>query len=96
MKLTLLKIFSTIIVLLLCVFLSYAINFNILDPFIVGDPCKYDTDHIKISALFDLFYTTSSDTGFHPEPSGLNFGVTILTGLLIGVYTSGKFIWRKG
>jgi hypothetical protein len=93
---------STVMKILLSAFIMFAgllivlfINFAILNSIIIGDEEAYDTSDIKTSWLFDIFYTISSDTGYHPEPSYFNFIFTALIGLILGGIISYKIIWRQ-
>ena len=88
------KIFSTTGVVLLSFITLQMLNHLIIEKFIIGDPCKYDTEKIETGKVFDLFYTISSNTGYHPEPSAFNFYFTTFFSVLIALYISYVFIWK--
>ena len=89
------KIFKTFGILFTCFICFQLLNHSIIENIIIGDPCKYDVDKIKTGKLFDLFYTISSNTGYHPEPSTFNFYFTTILSLLIGICLSSRLIWRN-
>lgn len=62
---------------------TFFINYYILEPMLVPDPCAYHVE--ETSVLFNLFYTMKSSEGFHPLPSVFNFIVTLSLGTLIGL-----------
>lgn len=63
---------------------SLIANFAIVHPILIGDGCDSEELHFFV----DIFYETSSNTGYHPEPNGINFALTVMVGLAIGAYTS--------
>jgi hypothetical protein len=92
---TIFKIFlSGLVSIVICLILFF-INFSILTPVILGDLDKYDTEPIETSIIFDFFYEISSNTGYKPEPSYMNFILTGLVGILIGLVLSKFTIWKK-
>jgi hypothetical protein len=80
---------------LISAFLAFAFNFGFISKQIIGDECKYDVDNVQPSKLFEVFYTISSETGYHPEPSNFNFAFTILIGLSFGFLVSFVFFRTK-
>ena len=78
------KILLTLILFIISFVFTQLLNHEIIERFINGNPCRFDTDNIKTGKIFDLFYTISSNTGFHPEPSFLNFIFTTSCGMVIG------------
>ncbi len=94
MKKKLILLIISIILTTISVFVTFALNFGIITNYVVGDECKYDTRDIETSKLFDSFYTISSETGYHPEPSYFNFVFTFCIGLLIGISVS-LLLYRK-
>lgn len=77
-----------IIFLLIGAFLSLPLNYFFLEIFLIPDPCYYHTH--ETTSLFDLFYSLTSDNGYHPFPTMLNFVVTICVGMI-----SGELVFRK-
>jgi hypothetical protein len=94
-KSVLTKIFGSIFIIVVGALIMLFLNFSVLNSIIIGNEETYDTANIKTSKTFELFYTISSDTGYHPEPSNLNFIITILTGVIVGGLTSYRLIWRQ-
>lgn len=92
-------IFIKLIVSLLLIFvgvaIAYFLNYSILNNIVIGNEEAYDTQHIETGFIFNLFYTISSETGYHPEPSYFNFLLTTLVGVIVGGFMSYKFIWKK-
>ena len=86
-------IFAVFII--ISVLIAYTINYALINNIIIGDECAYDTNNIKTSAIFNLFYEISSNTGYHPEPSYFNFIFTAFLGIVLGVILSLKFVWKK-
>jgi hypothetical protein len=74
---------------------AYLFNYNFLHEIIIGNQEAYDTEGIKTGIIFSLFYIISSNTGYHPEPSTLNFIFTALCGVIISFSISYILIWRK-
>ena len=71
------------------------ISFYVIYPLIIPDPEMHGITNEQEGALFTLFFEISSDTGFHPEPSWLNFFITYFTGILAGAIFSYRFIWKN-
>lgn len=95
MKKKIFLLILSIFLITISVFVCFALNFGVISNLIIGDECKYDTQNIRTSTLFDLFYTISSETGYHPEPSYINFVFTFCVGLLIGIFVSLLFLRKK-
>lgn len=57
-------------------------NFVVLVNLIIPDPCYYHIN--KTTFIFDLFYSSSSALGGHPEPNLFNLLFTLLLGIIIG------------
>lgn len=89
------KVIITIGIVILPLVIFHLVNFSIISELVVGDECKYDTTDIKTSKLFDLFYETSSDTGYHPEPSIFIIVFVWLLGIITGLIFSFRKIWTK-
>jgi len=89
------KIFLTLGVLILSFILTQLINHLIIEKIIIGDPCDYDTIGNDTGKIFDLFYNSSSNTGYHPEPSLFNFYFTTVASILIGYCICYKTIWKR-
>lgn len=73
---------------MISIFVTFTLNFEFISNLIIGDECKYSVNSLETNKLFDLFYTISSDTGYHPEPSYFNFAFTLCIGLLLGIFVS--------
>lgn len=89
------KIVLTIGILIISFIILQLINHEIIEQIIIGDSCKYDTDGVQTGWIFNLFYTISSDTGYHPEPSMFNFIFTTIFSLFLGSISSYYLIWKK-
>ena len=88
------RILATVIILFLSFILAKLVNHNFIEKIIIDEKCEYDIENIKTGKLFDLFYTISSNTGYHPEPSLFNLLFTVFISLLIGIFISYRFIWK--
>ncbi|MDI9364461.1 MAG: hypothetical protein QM541_05890 [Flavobacterium sp.] len=89
------KILGSAFITIAGILVAFFLNFSIINSAIIGNEEDYDTTSVKTSKIFDLFYTISSDTGYHPEPSYFNFVFTVLTGVFVGGLISYKLIWRQ-
>lgn len=89
------KIIFTIISIIVGLVTTYSLNYYMLNDIIIGNPNSYDTETIKTNSVFDFFYTISSNTGYRPEPSNMNFVFTLFIGLSIGLFFSYKVIWTE-
>lgn len=89
------RIFLIALTTILVLLLAYSLNYLLLNDLIVGNPNSYDTENIKTSYIFDLFYTISSDTGYRPEPSNFNFIFTFIIGIGFGFFSGYKLIWQR-
>jgi hypothetical protein len=78
-----------------CFIMAHLTNHLVLEPIILGDPCEHDGAGTGTGRLFDLFYTTSSNSGYHPESSWFNFYFTTGVSALIGAFISYRSIRRK-
>ncbi len=65
-----------------------------MEKIIIGDPCEYNTEGTETGQLFNLFYTISSNTGYHPEPSLFNFYFTTILSSMIGLMVAYKQLWK--
>lgn len=92
---TIFKILLSCLLIYIVYLMVFFINFSVLTPIILGDLNKYDTEPIETNMIFDFFYETSSNTGYIPEPSYMNFIFTIIVGILIGIFLSRITIWKK-
>lgn len=92
---TLRKLFFTLLIIIGGLLFTYSLNYLVLNDLIIGNPNIYKTEHNETSMVFDFFYTISSDTGYRPEPSSMNFLITFILGLLLGSIASLKIIWMK-
>ena len=88
------KILFTSIILIASLIIVQVINHSIIEKVIFGDSCEHNTGTIKTDGIFNLFYTVSSNTGYHPEPSLFNFMFTTSVGLIMGVFFSYKLLWK--
>ncbi len=95
MRNKIIKYTLTIIIVLIFILIAFSINYLFLNNLIIGDSCEYDTTKKETNLIFNLFYIISSDTGYHPEPSNLNFLFTSILGGLFGYFISLKTIWKK-
>ena len=57
-------------------------NFAYVDNLIMPDPCYYHIN--KMNPILNLFYTSTSASGGHPEVNLFNIIFTIIIGGLIG------------
>jgi len=89
------KILGSTLILIAGILIAFFLNFSIINNAIIGNEEAYDTTSIKTSKFFDLFYTISSDTGYHPEPSYFNFIFTALIGIFVGGLIAYKLMWRQ-
>jgi len=62
---------------------SFVLHFMI-EGILIPDPCAYHGE--KTTQFFDLFYKMTSDEGYHPSPTTLNYVLTITLGLLLGFF----------
>lgn len=85
----------SVVIIILSVFIAYSLNYLLINNLVIGDECAYDTNNIKTSTVFNLFYEISSNTGYHPEPSFFNFIFTAFLGIVLGLILSLKFVWKK-
>ena len=90
-----LKIFVMISCLLFGMAGIWFLNYAILDPILIPDPCAYHGE--EISDLFDLFYSMNSWNGDHPFPTQLNFIFTLALGCITGLSVNRflKMLWAK-
>ncbi len=59
---------------------------------IIPDPCYYHKH--ETTKIFDLFYELTTAEGYHPSPTKLNFIITIVIGMLLGLII-GKIFTQK-
>lgn len=83
-------IFKSSLIIITSIIILHIVNYIVERLVIIGDPCKFDKSDNELSATFKLFYTISSNTGYHPEPSLLNFSLTTLIGFILGIFISYK------
>ena len=76
------KILVFLISLLISTLTIFVVNYIIITPLIIGDKC--DLDQNELTKFDELFYEISSNTGYHPEPTTLNFILTAIIGCIIG------------
>lgn len=83
---------KTIVLLVLSatVMACLAINWFIVYPILIPDPCYYHAH--KMNAVMKLLYSISTFDNFHPFPSVFNFGFTIVVGLYIGWKLNSKIL----
>ena len=72
----------------------WMLNYGIIESIIIPDPCAYHSE--ESSVLFDMFYTVTSDEGYHPYPTLLNFALTLTLGFLLAftAYRYWKALWE--
>jgi len=70
------------LIIIICSILSLFLNFAVIDKLIIPDPCYYHTN--EMNPILNLFYTSSSASGGHPEMNLFNIIFTIIIGGLIG------------
>ena len=78
------KIFVFLVFLTTSILTLFVINYRIITPVIIGNKCEYDTGQNELTKLDELFFEISSNTGYHPEPTTLNFIFTATIGCIIG------------
>ncbi|MES2380964.1 MAG: polysaccharide biosynthesis protein [Bacteroidota bacterium] len=88
------KIFFTLLILIVSFIVFQLLNHLVIEKIIIGDPCEYDTEGNETGKLFNLFYTISSNTGYHPEPSLFNFYFTTILSTVIGLLVAYKRLWK--
>lgn len=76
------KILVFLISLLIPTLTIFVVNYLIITPLIIGDKC--DLDQNELTKFDELFFEISSNTGYHPEPTTLNFILTAIIGCIIG------------
>ena len=76
------KILVFLISLLIPTLTLFVVNYIIITPLIIGDKC--DLDQNELTKFDELFFEISSNTGYHPEPTTLNFILTAIIGCIIG------------
>jgi hypothetical protein len=77
------------------ILIMFFFNFSIINDLVVKNYAMHDSECVENGAVFNLFYTISSGTGYHAEPSYLNFIFTALIGMVVGGFTSYKLIWKN-
>ena len=81
------KMFKGLFFICIGIFSSFFINIFIIDEILIPDQCVY---HSLVEApkneLINLFYTF----GYHPEFTDLNMILTVIVGILFGL-----FLWKK-
>ena len=70
------------IVIIVFSFLALVLNFAIVDDLIMPDPCYYHSKEMNI--FLQLFYSSSSASGGHPEINLFNLICTALIGGILG------------
>lgn len=90
-----LKSIISIIIIVIGILVAFSINYGILDELIIKDACSYDISNSNNKFIFNLFYEISSNTGYHPEPSYFNFGITFFLGLFLGLFFAYRLIWKR-
>lgn len=76
------KIFVFLTSLLISTLTLFVVNYIIITPLIIGDKC--DLGQNELTKFDELFFEISSNTGYHPEPTTLNFMLTAIIGCIIG------------
>lgn len=72
------------------------LNFSVLTPLVLeNDIHKYSTGEIETGTFFEFFFEISSNTGYSPEPSRINFILTYCIGGFIGLLISKKAVWKN-
>ena len=61
---------------------SLLLNFSLIDPLVLKDPCLYHTKDMNF--ILSIFYTVSNGSCGHPEMSICNFIFTFIAGGFIG------------
>ena len=78
------KIFVFLVFITTSILTLFVINYLIITPVIIGNKCEYDIGQNELTKLDELFFEISSNTGYHPEPTTLNFIFTAIIGCIIG------------
>lgn len=78
------KILVFLIYLLISTLTIFVVNYLIITPLIIDDKCNNDLGQSELTKFDELFYEISSNTGYHPEPTTLNFIFTAIIGCIIG------------
>lgn len=78
------KIFVFLVFLTTSILTLFVINYIIITPIIIGNKCEHDIGQNELTKLDELFFEISSNTGYHPEPTTLNFIFTAIVGCIIG------------
>ena len=78
------KILVFLISLLISTLTLFVANYLIITPLIIGDKCNNDLGQNELTKFNELFFEISSNTGYHPEPTTLNFIFTATIGCIIG------------
>ena len=65
----------------------------ILYPFMIPDPCYYDTREIPF--LIELLFDFPSSEGYHPVPSRMGYLVFGVIGLFFGLQLNKKLFASK-
>ena len=78
------KIFVFLVFITTSILTLFVINYLIITPVIIGNKCEYDIGQNELTKLDELFFEISSITGYHPEPTTLNFIFTATIGCIIG------------
>jgi len=78
------KVFVFLVSLMTSTLALFVVNYTIITPIIIGNKCEYDIGQNELTKLDELFFEISSNTGYHPEPTTLNFIFTATIGCIIG------------
>jgi len=81
------SIITYVISIFMCCLLAVIFNYVFLEGILIPDPCYYHNND-NVSKLFYLFYDCPSWNGGHPWPTRLNFFITIICGVFIGIVVS--------
>jgi lipoprotein signal peptidase len=85
------KIFYSILSIIFCIIITQLLNHLIIEQFVIGDACDYDTNGKVPGIIFNLFYKISSNTGYHSEPTLFNFYFTTFLGIVFGIFFALKY-----
>jgi hypothetical protein len=81
---------------ILGVIITFCLNFFFIENLVIPKPCYYHNNPtIEMSNLFSLFYKITPSEGYHPFPSTLNFTLTLLIGILAGLFFGLKLTKSK-
>lgn len=70
------------------------LNYAVLTPLVfIPDECYYHTN--EPGFLVELLFSFDSENGYHTFPNMLNLIVTLILGLIAGVFAYSRMLGRK-